>query len=404
MVSTIREKALEERSRELATVLNGIQDFILVMTPDRKIVDVNEAFLEKMGYTRDEILGRTCHEVFLDMASPCEPGDSVCPLNEAIQHRKSTQQVMIRLDHQGNRRYIEVSIYPIWENNGEIVRFIEISRDITKRKMQEEEMTQRLEQMVAERTRELEETHVKLLHQDKMASLGKLSASVVHEINNPIAGILNLLMLMKRIIREDGVDDRSVLKFRRYVELMETETRRVGRIVSNLLLFSRQSRAAKTPVNLNPIIERALALNANLLEVRHIRVKSDLDAHLPRVYGSEDRLQQVFMNLISNAVEAMEDVQKGILSLKTEYLSEADGVQATVEDSGTGISSENLDRIFDPFFTTKKRGKGVGLGLSIVYGIIEEQGGDIQATSEEGKGAVFKVRFPVYGESEKDNV
>ncbi len=404
MVSTIREKALAERTRELATVLNGIQDFILVMTPDRKIVDVNEAFLEKMGYTRDEILGRTCHEVFLDMASPCEPGDSVCPLNEAIQHRKSTQQVMIRLDHQGNRRYIEVSIYPIWETNGEIVRFIEISRDITKRKMQEEEMTQRLEQMVAERTRELEETHVKLLHQDKMASLGKLSASVVHEINNPIAGILNLLMLMKRIIREDGVDDRSVLKFRRYVELMETETRRVGRIVSNLLLFSRQSRAAKTPVNLNPIIERALALNANLLEVRHIRVKSDLDAHLPRVYGSEDQLQQVFMNLISNAVEAMEGLQKGILSLKTEYLSEADVVQASVEDSGTGISSENLDRIFDPFFTTKKRGKGVGLGLSIVYGIIEEQGGDIQATSQEGRGAVFKVRFPVYGESEKDNV
>ena len=401
---SLHEKALKARTRELATVLNGIQDFILVMTPDRKIVDVNEAFLEQMGYRREEILGRTCHEVFLNVTSPCESGDGACPLNEAIRHKKSTQQVMTRLDHKGNRRYIEVSIFPIWENNGDILRFIEISRDITKRKMQEEEMTKRLERMVAERTRELKETHAQLLHQDKMASLGKLSASVVHEINNPIAGILNLLMLMKRIIHEEAVDDRNITKFQRYVELMETETRRIGRIVSDLLLFSRQSRATMKPVNLNRIIEQALLLNANLLEIHHIQVKTDLDVHLPRVYGSEDQLQQVFMNLASNAVEAMEPFQQGIFSVRTEYLSKDDRVQATFEDSGAGISSENLDRIFEPFFTTKKRGKGVGLGLSIVYGIIEEQGGAIQAASKEGGGAIFKMWLPVYRRNEKTTI
>ena len=401
---SLHEKALKARTRELITVLNGIQDFILVMTPDRKIVDVNEAFLEQMGYGREEILGRTCHEVFLNVSSPCEPGDVVCPLNEAIQHKKSTQQVMTRLDHQGNRRYMEVSIFPIWESNGDILRFIEISRDITKRKMQEEEMTKRLEQMVAERTRELKETHAKLLHQDKMASLGKLSASVVHEINNPIAGILNLLMLMKRIIHEEAVDDRNISKFQKYVELMETETRRIGRIVSDLLLFSRQSGANMKPVNLNRIIEQTLLLNANLLEMHHIQVKTDLATHLPLVYGSEDQLQQVFMNLASNAVEAMEPFQQGILRVKTEYLSKEDRVQATFEDSGSGISRENLDRIFEPFFTTKTRGKGVGLGLSIVYGIIKEQGGAIQATSDEGGGATFKVWLPAYRPNEKTTI
>ena len=401
---SLNEKALKERTRELITVLNGIQDFILVMTPDRKIVDVNEAFLEQMGYRREEILGRTCHEVFLNVSSPCAPGDVVCPLNEAIQHKKSTQQVMPRLDHQGNRRYVEVSIFPIWETNGDILRFIEISRDITKRKMQEEEMTKRLERMVAERTRELKETHAKLLHQDKMASLGKLSASVVHEINNPIAGILNLLMLMKRIMNEEAVDDRNISKFQKYVELMETETRRIGRIVSDLLLFSRQSGANLKPVNLNRIIEQTLLLNANLLEIHHIQVKTDLDAHLPLVYGSEDQLQQVFMNLASNAVEAMEPFRHGMLKVKSEYLSKDDRVQVTFEDSGPGISRENLDRIFEPFFTTKTRGKGVGLGLSIVYGIIEEQGGAIRAASDEGGGATFKVWLPVYRPNEKATV
>ena len=401
---SLHEKALKARTRELVTVLNGIQDFILVMTPDRKIVDVNEAFLEQMGYRREEILGRTCHEVFLNVTTPCEPGDSVCPLNEAIQNKESTQQVMARLDHQGNRRYMEVSIFPIWETNGDILRFIEISRDITKRKMQEEEMTKRLERMVAERTRELKETHAKLLHQDKMASLGKLSASVVHEINNPIAGILNLLMLMKRIMNEEAVDEQNIIKFQKYVELMETETRRIGRIVSDLLLFSRQSGANMKPVNLNRIIEQTLLLNANLLEIHHIQVKTDLDANLPLVYGSEDQLQQVFMNLASNAVEAMEPFHHGVLGVRTEYLFEEDRVQVTFEDSGPGISRENLDRIFEPFFTTKTRGKGVGLGLSIVYGIIEEQGGVIQATSDEGVGAAFRVRLPVYRPDENSTI
>ena len=128
------------------------------------------------------------------------------------------------------------------DKDGKISKFIHISRDITQHKKEEDELTHRLEQMVEDRTRQLKETHEKLLHQDKMSSLGKLSASVVHEINNPIAGILNLILLMKRIASEDSVTEKEIEQFKRYLDLMENETRRTSRIVSNLLAFARQSK------------------------------------------------------------------------------------------------------------------------------------------------------------------
>ena len=140
---------------------------------------------------------------------------------------------------------MEVTIHPLWEKNGKISRFLEISHDITERKLKEEENRRRLEQMVDERTRQLQETHAKLLHQDKMASLGKLSASVVHEINNPdCRHILNLILLMKRIMKEDRATTPfgGTNSFDRYLTLMEAETRRISRIVANLLTFSRQSK------------------------------------------------------------------------------------------------------------------------------------------------------------------
>ena len=252
---TLQEKELKDRTGELMTILDGIQDFIVVITPEREIVEVNRAFLDQMGYTRDQVIGRTCHEIFQNVMQPCEQGDIVCPLKEVIRNRRSDQQVLTRVDHNGELRYIEVTIFPIWGNDRKISRFVEISRDITDRKKEEEEITRRLEQMVEERTRQLEETHTKLLHQDKMASLGKLSASVVHEINNPIAGILNLLSLIQRIIDEGSVNQEEIQQFKGYIDLMQTETRRIGRIVSNLLAFSRLSRVTVKHVNLNRIIE-----------------------------------------------------------------------------------------------------------------------------------------------------
>jgi two-component system, NtrC family, sensor kinase len=393
--TNVEEKKLRNRTEEFETIFNAIQDFIVVITPEREIVEVNEAFLNAMGYARGEVIGRKCHEIFQNFSEPCKKGDFVCPLDEVIKNRRADQQILTRMDHKGRLRYIEVTMFPIWANRGKISKFIEISRDITDRKKQEEQIRQRLERMVEERTRELKETHEKLLHQDKMASLGKLAASVVHEINNPVAGILNFILLMKRIIEEKDLDSRRADQFAQYLGLMETETRRVSRIASNLLAFSRQSKLELKAVDINRLIEKTLLLNGNLLKINRVKVEKFLDPELPEMVGSEDQLQQVLMNLVSNAAEAMDSNDGGILTIETRHLLEDSKVMVSFADTGTGIPEENIPRLFEPFFTTKKKGKGVGLGLSVAYGIIQEHGGAIQVESALGKGTTFRVLLPV---------
>jgi two-component system, NtrC family, sensor kinase len=389
------ESKLREQKKAMETIVNGIQDFILVISPDLEILDANESFLQKMGYTYDEIVGRKCHEAFARCDNSCGGGVSDCPLMDVIKNKRPATQVRTHVGKDGERRYYEINVYPIWEKNGKINKFIHISHDITQRKREEEEITQRLEQMVQERTRELKEIHTKLLHQDKMASLGKLAASVVHEINNPMAGILNLTLLVRRILEEETPNQINVRKIQDYLKLMETETRRTSRIVSNLLAFSRQSKFELNRLNLNRLIEKTLLINVNLLKLGRVKVKKKLDPLLPDIVGSEDQLQQVFMNFISNAVEAMEGTDCGILHIETRSNKKTNGVEVRFRDTGIGIEKENIPRLFEPFYTTKKKGKGVGLGLSVVYGIIQEHGGAIEVRSLMGKGTTFKVVLPL---------
>ncbi|RLB16203.1 MAG: hypothetical protein DRG63_05620, partial [Deltaproteobacteria bacterium] len=365
------------------------------------ILNANKAFLDAMGYKRQEVIGKKCHEVFQKVDYPCRQEDIICPLNEAIRNKRPSQQVLTRIDHKGRTKYIEVTIFPIWENKGKVLKFIEVSRDITNRKEEEEKITKRLEQMVEKRTKQLEETHAKLLHKDKMASLGKLAASVVHEINNPIAGILNLIMLIQRITKEDSLNQNTFAKFREYLNLMETETRRVSRIVSNLLAFSRESKFNLKPFDLNKLIEKTLLLNSNLMKINRVTVEKMLAPAIPQMVGSEDQLQQVFMNLISNAVEAMASKNGGVLRIKTEFSPQPDQIRIEFEDTGIGIPPQNLSKLFEPFFTTKKKGKGVGLGLSLAYGIVQEHGGSIEVRSEPGKGATFRLVLPLRAPSPK---
>lgn len=391
----LEERKLRERTKEIETIIDGIQDFIMVMTPEMEIVEVNDAFLSKMGYRRDEVIGRKCYEVYHKIDQPCDSVNRDCPLQDVIRNKRTCRQIQTRLMPNGETRYYEVNIYPIWEKTGKISKFIHISRDITRHKQEEAEITHRLEMMVEERTRQLKETHAKLLHQDKMASLGKLSASVVHEINNPIAGILNLIMLMERIIAESDVGKKEIGQFSKYLSLMKTETRRTSRIVSNLLAFSRQSKMELKKINVNQLIEKTLFLNANLLKIDGAKIDKQLDPDLPDLVGSEDQLQQVFMNMISNAAEAILAAGGGILKIETAHSLPDDSINILFKDTGVGIPRENLSRLFEPFFTTKKRGKGVGLGLSVAYGIIEEHGGRINVTSSVGEGTAFDIQLPI---------
>jgi two-component system NtrC family sensor kinase len=396
-----RERLLQRRTKELNTIFNGIQDLILVITPEQEIVDCNEAFLRQMGYEKHEVVGKKCFEVYHQTNQSCFGDKSGCPLRTVIHNRKAAQTVRTRTSPDGAVHYMEVGIHPLWEKDGKISSFLEISHDFTERRRQEEENRRHLEQMVDERTRELQETHAKLLHQDKMASLGKLSASVVHEINNPIAGILNLILLMKRILSEESPDGRGQESFDRYLTLMEAETRRISRIVANLLTFSRQSKMELGVLDINGLIEKTLVLNDNLLKIHHVKVRKALDPALPPVVGSGDQLQQVFMNMVSNAAEAMEIHGGGLLTIKTWYGGGGDTIRIAFTDTGVGIPPTHLSKLFEPFYTTKKKGKGVGLGLSVVYGIIKAHNGDVKVDSDPGNGTTFTIQLPLSPESKR---
>jgi signal transduction histidine kinase len=199
---------------------------------------------------------------------------------------------------------------------------------------------------------------------------------------------------MQRIVAEDTLGRNEIEQFQHYLSLMETETRRTSRIVSNLLAFSRQSKMEPKRLSLNRLIEQTVFLNSNLLKMDGVKVETKLDPDLPDLRGSEDQLQQVFMNLVSNASEAM-GADGGVLTIETRHLLHADKLQINFKDTGCGIPKENCPKLFEPFFTTKKKGKGVGLGLSVAYGIVQEHEGSIYVKSEVGRGTTFQVKLPL---------
>ena len=239
------------------------------------------------------------------------------------------------------------------------------------------------------------EDQAKILHQDKMMSLGRLAASVVHEINNPLAGVLNYCRLMIRVLKKGVLTDESREKFERYLQLVESETARCSQIVSNLLTFSRKSPAAFTMVQVDDLINRCIMLSQHKLELSNIRVASRIEADIPQIEGDFNQLQQCLINLIFNAIDAMPE--GGDLELTGAFDSSKKQVVITVKDTGVGIPKENLSNIFEPFFTTKDEGYGVGLGLSTLYGIIQRHKGVVYVRSAVGEGTVFTLRFPVPG-------
>lgn len=230
----------------------------------------------------------------------------------------------------------------------------------------------------------------KILHQDKMLSLGRLAASVVHEINNPLSGILNYARLMKRILERDRLGPEQVEKFRHHVELVETETSRCSRIVSNLLSFSRHSRIEVTDVDVRDLLERSALLSRHKLELQNIDLDVSAAPNLPPVQGDASQLQQCIINLVFNALDAMP--QGGRLVLSAAF--ESNAVAVRVRDTGPGIDPEILPHIFEPFYTTKQKGHGIGLGLSTVYGIVERHGGTVRVNSRAGGGTEFTITLP----------
>lgn len=262
--------------------------------------------------------------------------------------------------------------------------------------------TLELEDKVENRTRELKSAQQKLMQSDRLASLGQLAASVAHEINNPVAGVLNLAKLMERLLRDDGVPPERLADFRRYLGQIVSETTRVGRIVGDLLAFSRRSSPHHGETDLNQVVSTTLSLVAHKLKLANVDVDLRLDPALPVVYCDRSQMQQVVLNLALNAAEAMQSRGKGTLRIETGQ--QGGDIFIRVTDDGEGIPPDVLPRIFDPFFTTKPEGKGVGLGLAVTYGIIQAHQGDIEVNSRPGEGTTFTVRLPLDKAPETESI
>lgn len=247
------------------------------------------------------------------------------------------------------------------------------------------ELNATLEQKVEQRTRELEEAHAKLRHNEKLSALGRLAASVAHEVNNPLGSILAHLYL----VQEMNSLDPSV---RHDLSVIERQVDRIASLVDQLRTFSKPPREERRPVVLTKVVEDVLTLTSRELEKRNIKIVSELDDTLPPVLASPGQLEEVFMNLILNSRDAMPE--GGTLKLCANVLSDEECVEAQVIDTGLGIPSDVKDRIFEPFFTTKGD-EGTGLGLAISHSIIEDHGGVIEVESQVGQGTKFTLQLPM---------
>ena len=258
-----------------------------------------------------------------------------------------------------------------------------------------EETIDELEQKrkaVEETLAELKATQTQLVHSEKMASLGELTAGIAHEINNPLNGILTYTKLIERKLTDGIFKEEEIHKFRSYLAIMERETERCSTIVRNLLDFARQREPSLKPdVDINAVVEEALSLLANQIALQEITLEKRFD-QLPPVLADPTQLKQVFLNIILNACEAMPE--GGTLTITTALSNRRNpAVRVEIADKGVGINDKDLPKIFDPFFTSKE--KGTGLGLSVVYGIINSHHGTIRVKSTVGEGTTIIIKLPV---------
>jgi signal transduction histidine kinase len=251
-------------------------------------------------------------------------------------------------------------------------------------------------QKLSEYVQRLKESEEQLIQAERLTPLGQLSASIAHEINNPLSGVLTYTQLLTKRIKSDKFSKESALY---YLSQMESELMRSTKLVRNLLDFARQSAPALVETDLNDIVNRTLELVTLSAQLGQIKVLKELDLSLPKLMADPNQLQQVCTNLILNAIQAMPG--GGKLLLRTS--ADNSHLKIEVQDTGCGISQENMRKLFTPFFTTKKEVKGVGLGLAVSHGIIQRHHGRIEVQSKEGEGTTFTIYLPRHYEEESQS-
>jgi len=351
-----------EKAEANAKAQKGLIDRILATTPnavivigdDEKIKLANKAFYDTFKKKEAEVETKPISEIL-----PVEE------LSQAISEARSGKTFNVthefRQKVNGHERMFVANVLQMGE--GEVLLLLS---DVTEGRARQEQ----------------------LYLTDRLASVGEMAAGIAHELNNPLTGVVGLSqMLLDEEMSDDAKAD---------LKLIYSEAQRAAAVVKNLLAFARQHTAERQAVQINAIVGDVLSLRAYEQKVNNIRVITRFDNHLPEIIADPFQIQQVFLNIVLNAEQAMLAAhQKGTLTVTTERV---DGnIKVSFSDDGPGISPENMRKLFSPFFTTKDVGKGTGLGLSVCYGIVTNHGGRIYAQSELGKGATFVVELPVGG-------
>ena len=368
-----RARALEREANFLKSVVDGSLQAIIVTDIKGTIALFNKGAQNLLGYTQKEVVGakfiqdlcegNAAREVMRLMRDPAHGGAGVLDRYQAILIAKNRERIPVWL-----------TVHMLQDSEGRETGTVSSVHDM---------------RGVIEMERRLEEVQMQLIHADKMASLGKLAAGVAHEVNNPLGGIL----LFGGLLLEDM--DFSDPR-REDMDRIVQEARRCKEIVNSLLDFAHQKKRYHEPVDLNAAVDQCLSLLGNQALFHNISVRKETSSSLPLVTGNPSQIKQVFTNIVTNAVDAMEG--EGVLTVRSGFNDEANEVSVSFSDTGPGIAANDRSRIFDPFFTTKEQGKGTGLGLSLSYNIIRMHRGDIRIECPPGEGTTFSIVLPAMEE------
>jgi PAS domain S-box-containing protein len=366
---------LQESEKKHRTLVETIQDIVYTIDLEGRFTYVSPMVAGITGYTDKELLGRG----FIEIISPPYKDLVMQRFADSLKSGEISAYEMEIITKDKKAVPVELNVAPLTDNNGQLIGRIGVARDITKRHLEE-----------AKR----QEMEMRALTQDKLASLGEIATGVAHEINQPLSYI--------KIILESTLDDMKTENLDRE-ELsgdFSESLRQVGKItniISHLRTFGRSDAITFSPVKIARVFDDTLTLMNERLRIKNITIDTRIAEHFPVLHGNHAKLEQVFVNLIQNSMDALEEKGKGeiIITARVEH----NEAVITYSDSGEGIDLKVKEKIFEPFFTTKEAGKGTGIGLSIVYSIIQEHAGTISCESEKGKGATFKIRLPIYLEN-----
>jgi two-component system NtrC family sensor kinase len=362
------ERELKEANDFLMNLIESSVDGIIVTDMKGDILIFNKGAEDLLGYKSEEVVGRmnirsiyqpgVAKEVMEKLRSPDYGGVGKLTSFPIFHRRKDGELI------EG-----DLSASLIYDEKGKEIASVGIFKDLRERLKME---------------RELREIQQALLQSEKLAAMGRLTSQIAHELNNPIYGIMNTLELLKTEIPPES-------KRRKILELSLSEIQRLSEMLRNMLSFSKPEEEKRRPVKIDELIEGILLVMEKQMREANIKVKTSFDEGIPEVMASTNQMRQVFLNIFKNAKEAMP--KGGTLFVRTSK--EDNRILIRIQDTGTGIPEEIKDKIFEAFFTTKQKVKGVGLGLSVCYGIIKDHAGDIKVESKEGKGTTFAISLPI---------